>query len=214
MRADIMKMVKISQVHDLALSGIRVLRFEKFGDERGYFTETFRTSDAEKPDVLGEFNFKQSNESYSVKDVIRGLHFQWNPHMGKLVRTLVGHMVDIVLDIRKNSATFGKVIFYDMPSTTTFSWGEWIWVPPGFAHGNFFLANSQIEYFCTGVYNPKCERSISPLSDDIDFSLADKNLLKKFNELAQAKCLISQKDRDGMSVAQWRSDPDSDQFVL
>jgi dTDP-4-dehydrorhamnose 3,5-epimerase len=82
----------------------------------------------------------QSNESVSKKGVIRGLHFQWNPFMGKLVRTLLGHM----LDIRKHSPTRGKAILYDMPARDTEDWDEWIWVPPGFAHGNLFLADTRI----------------------------------------------------------------------
>lgn len=204
--------VKIVDVSDLALLGVRVLRYEKFIDERGYFAETFRIADVSKAEILGNFKLEQSNESYSKKNVTRGLHFQWNPYMGKLVRTLSGHMVDIVCDIRSGSPTLGKTIFYDMPETHQQNWGEWIWVPPGFAHGNFFLEDTHIEYFCTGTYNPECERSISPYSRDLDFSLADKKLLSKFDDLRQGDCLVSEKDKAGLSFADWEKDPNFNQF--
>ena len=206
--------MKIIDVSDLALSGVRVLRYEKFKDERGYFSEIFRLSDISKAEVLGNLKIEQSNESYSKKNVIRGLHFQWNPYMGKLVRTIFGHMVDIVLDIRVRSPNFGKVIFYDMPSTHLQDWSEWIWVPPGFAHGNFFLEDSQIEYFCTSSYNPECERSISPFSNDLDFSLADESLKKLFENLVTGKSLVSEKDKAGLSVSDWKNDSNSNQFLF
>ena len=206
--------MKIIDVLDLALSGVRVLRYEKFKDERGYFSEIFRLSDVSKAEVLGNLKIEQSNESYSKKNVIRGLHFQWNPYMGKLVRTIFGHMVDIVLDIRVRSPNFGKVIFYDMPSTHLQDWGEWIWVPSGFAHGNFFLEDSQIEYFCTSSYNPECERSISPFSNDLDFSLADESLKKLFENLVTGKSLVSEKDKAGLSVSDWKNDSNSNQFLF
>ena len=96
--------------------------------------------------------------------------------MGKLVRTLSGRMVDMILDIRKGSTTFGKIIAYDMPSEHEADYNEWIWVPPGFAHGNFFTEDSTIEYFCSGEYSPGCEAGISPLAADIDWSLCEGSL--------------------------------------
>lgn len=206
--------MKIIEIVKLAIPDIQVLKFEKFKDGRGYFCETFRLSDIESEEVLGKFDFKQANESFSKKNVIRGLHFQWNPTMGKLVRTLSGHMVDIALDIRIGSPTFGKVIFYDMPDTRSQNWGEWVWIPPGFAHGNLFLEDSQIEYFCTGSYNPDCERSISPFSEDLDFSLADKRCRKLFEDARNGENLASEKDRAGLSVSGWKNDPDSSQFLF
>ena len=77
-------------------------------------------------------NFVQFNESFSRPNVVRGLHFQWNPFMGKLVRTVQGRMVDLFLDIRKGSPSYGKAAAYDMPSTPDKDYAEWIWIPPGF----------------------------------------------------------------------------------
>ena len=143
--------MKIVDVRSLAVADVKVVRFERFRDERGYFTEPYRKSDvALNPatSFLAGLAFPQANESFSHAGVIRGLHFQWNPFMGKLVRTVSGRMVDLALDIRLDSPTLGKIIAHDMPSSSGDEWSEWIWVPPGFAHGNFFTEETTIEYFC------------------------------------------------------------------
>jgi len=209
--------MKIVEVRPLAVEGISVVRFARFRDQRGYFTEPFRRSDVRAhPQLaaLGRAEFVQFNESYSRAATIRGLHFQWNPYMGKLVRTLHGHMVDLVLDLRKGSGTYGKGLLYDMPDREDADHSEWIWIPPGFAHGNFFLAASRIEYFCTGEYSPGCEAGISPLADDIDWSLAEPALLARFRELAASDPVICDKDRSGLTVAAWTADARSDVFAI
>src|SRR5262249_35918412 len=150
----------------------------------------------------------------SKNGTVRGLHFQWDPYLGKLIRTLRGHMVDMILDIRKGSPTFGKIIAYDMPAHVDNDADEWIWVPPGFAHGNMFLADTAIEYFCTGDYSPKTEAGISPLARDIDWSLCDPTLKNTFQAIAPTTQLISDKDKAGFSVAGWASDPRSNHFVF
>ena len=93
--------------------------------------------------------------------------------MGKLVRTIRGHMIDVVLDIRKGSPTYGKIIAHDMPVQGDEDYAEWIWVPPGFAHGNTFPADTVIEYLCSGEYSPGNEAGISPVADDLDWSLCE-----------------------------------------
>ena len=209
--------MKIIDVVSLAIPAIKVIRFARFRDKRGYFTEPFRTSDVAASPLtpfLNGIEFPQTNESRSRTGTIRGLHFQWNPYMGKLVRTLSGHMIDIVLDIRKGSPTFGKAIAYEMPANGQDAFGEWIWVPPGFAHGNVFLAETSIEYFCSGEYSPHCEAGISPLAADIDWSLCDGRLKRLLDETARTTDLMTDKDRDGLSVAVWEKDPRSDNFVF
>ena len=208
--------MKILDVRDLEIPEIKVIRFARFGDERGYFTEHFRDSDfRENPQTpfMREVEFVQANESFSKASTVRGLHFQWNPYMGKLVRTLWGHMVDVVLDIRKGSPTFGKAIAHDMPSEPGDQFNEWIWVPPGFAHGNTFLEDTSIEYFCSGEYSPGNEAGISPLAEDIDWSLCDQTLRSTFHEIASSTQLMTDKDRDGLSVTAWEEDERSDNFV-
>lgn len=208
--------MKIVDVTALVISSIKVIRFERFCDDRGYFTEPFRRSDFKtnpKTAFLDQTEFVQANESLSRKGTVRGLHFQWNPYMGKLVRTLRGRMVDMVLDIRKGSSTFGKLFCYDMPHDSTANYQEWIWVPPGFAHGNYFTENTTIEYLCSGEYSPGCEAGISPLAEDIDWSLCDAGLKEEFDLLVGGNPVISQKDRDALALNDWERDARSENFV-
>jgi dTDP-4-dehydrorhamnose 3,5-epimerase len=208
--------MKILAVKTLALPDVRVIRFARFVDHRGYFTETFRRSDIDThPDTafLHQMALPQVNESSSRARTVRGLHFQWNPFMGKLVRTTHGHMVDIFLDIRLGSPTFGKIAMYDMPAPLDAEWGEWIWVPPGFAHGNFSIEPSRIEYFCTSEYSPGCEAGLSPLAPDLDWSLCNPRLKRQFHELISNNPIMTDKDREGFTLAGWQQDERSSNFV-
>jgi dTDP-4-dehydrorhamnose 3,5-epimerase len=209
--------MNITAVDQLAIPEIKVIHFARFCDQRGYFTEHYRQSDFEMSPLtsfMRDVSFVQMNESFSRATTIRGLHFQWNPYMGKLVRTLHGHMIDLVLDIRLESPTFGKAIAYDMPAHHAQDAGAWIWVPPGFAHGNMFLEDTSIEYLCSGEYSPGCEAGISPLADDIDWSLCDPTLRETFDQMARETILITDKDRHGLSVNDWSHDERSRNFVL
>ena len=206
--------MKILEVKSLAIEDVKVIQYARFGDHRGYFTEIFNDSDFNRDPKLGflsKVKFLQANESYSKKGTVRGLHFQWNPYMGKLVRTQRGRMIDLVLDIRKGSKTFGKIIAYDMPAKPEDEYGEWIWVPVGFAHGNVFPQETQIEYYCSGTWSPGCEAGISPFAEDIDWSLCDKKLKELFDDAAKAP-LVTDKDKNGFTVKSWTQDPRSDNF--
>ncbi|MBU0618618.1 dTDP-4-dehydrorhamnose 3,5-epimerase family protein [Patescibacteria group bacterium] len=204
--------MKSLKLNSLVFPEVKVVRFGRYRDERGYFAETFRRSDFDQTGFLKETNLFQSNESYSQTNVIRGLHFQWNPYMGKLVRTMFGHMVDLILDIRLGSPNFGRIIAYDMPSKPEDDKAEWIWVPPGFAHGNFFLAPTMLEYVCSSEYNPNCEAGISPLATDIDWSKCDQKIKQQFDKIA-ASAIMTDKDRQGMNLAAWGKDPRSKNFT-
>lgn len=208
--------MKILGLKTLRIKPIKVIKFARFCDHRGYFTEHYRKGDfKDHPEMafMKDVEFVQCNESYSQKGTVRGLHFQWNPYMGKLVRTLTGRMVDMVLDIRKGSPTFGKIILYDMPADHKADYHEWIWVPPGFAHGNFFTEDTMIEYFCSGEYSPGCEAGISPLAEDIDWTVCEPNLKDLFDSIAPLTSLISDKDKNGLSVSEWNRDERSNNFV-
>lgn len=208
--------MQIMEVKALQIEQLKVIRFARFCDQRGYFTEHFRRSDFKnhsEMEFMKDLEFVQCNESYSKKGTIRGLHFQWNPYMGKLVRTLTGRMIDMVFDIRKGSPTFGRIILYDMPANPKASYSEWIWVPPGFAHGNFFIEDSLIEYFCTGEYSQGFESGISPLAKDIDWTICDVKLRNLFNNILSTPTFINDKDKNGFSVKQWNDDYRSDNFV-
>jgi dTDP-4-dehydrorhamnose 3,5-epimerase len=210
------KKMKIISMNNLAFSDIKIIRFARFCDQRGYFAESYRKSDFfgnPEMEFMKGLEFVQMNESFSRPLTIRGLHCQWNPVIGKLVRTLRGRMVDLMLDIRKGSPTFGMASMYDMPSTLDRDYNEWIWIPPGFAHGNFFTEDSQIEYFCTGEYSPGCEGCISPLAKDIDWSMADSALKNEFDSIAAKTTLMTDKDRNGFSFEAWVKDDRSNNFV-
>jgi dTDP-4-dehydrorhamnose 3,5-epimerase len=208
----------IQAVRPLPLAGLQVIRFTRFRDARGYFTETFRRGDVLRhPEVTGlggALPIVQCNESYSRPGVVRGLHFQWDPFMGKLVRTIAGHMLDLVLDIRLGSPTFGRIMVHDMPAAADDPEGEWLWVPPGFAHGNLFLEPTVIEYLCTGEYNHDCEAGISPLAPDLDWSLCPPALRDRWQAaVTSSDLIITDKDRGGLTLAAWTADPRSREFV-
>jgi dTDP-4-dehydrorhamnose 3,5-epimerase len=208
--------MKILDVKSLAIPDVKVVRFGRFPDARGYFTEPFRKSDffgCPGLESLRGIEFVQVNESYSHANVLRGLHFQWNPFMGKLVRAVAGHLVDLALDIRQGSPTAGKIIAYDMPSRHGDTSAEWIWVPPGFAHGTLLLEPTYLEYYCTGEYSPGCEAAISPLAHDLDWSLCDPRLKAAFDRVVATGAIVSEKDRHGVTLAQWNADPRAAEFV-
>jgi dTDP-4-dehydrorhamnose 3,5-epimerase len=208
--------MKILEVKALPIAEIKIIRYGRFSDHRGFFAEHFRKSDtATNPQLsfLKGVEFLQCNESYSKTGTIRGLHFQWNPYMGKLVRTLRGRMIDLVMDIRKGSATFGKIVAHDMPANADADFSEWIWIPVGFAHGICLLEESHIEYFCSGEYSPDCEVGISPFADDIDWSLCAPELKKRFDAIASANPLMTDKDRNGFTLSSWLNNPNSEFFI-
>jgi dTDP-4-dehydrorhamnose 3,5-epimerase len=205
--------MKIHVVDRLAFPEVAVIRFARFRDHRGYFTEHYRTSDFEAIDGLRGIDFRQMNESFSRAGTIRGLHFQWNPYQGKLVRAVTGRLIDLVLDIRKGSPTFGRIIAHELPARAESDQSQWIWVPPGFAHGMLLVEDTLVEYLCSGEYNPKCEAGISPLSPDLDWSSCDGGLKAFFDAIAPTTTLISPKDREAPCLSEWAADPRSSHFT-
>jgi dTDP-4-dehydrorhamnose 3,5-epimerase len=206
--------MEILEVKSLEIPEVKAIRFKKFRDARGYFAEHFKKSDfAQHPklEFLHGQEIVQANESYSEKGVIRGMHFQWAPPMGKLVRNISGHMTDLILDIRKSSPTYGKMIAYDLPDLRNEDFGEWIYLPSGFAHGFFTSEDTTSEYLCSAEYNPKGEAGISPFSPTIDWSLCDPALLKKFQQLSESY-VASEKDKKAVPFSEWGSDPRSENY--
>ena len=127
-----------------------------FGDERGFFLETFHAD--RYSELVGiKTPFVQDNHSRSSKDVLRGLHFQKTKPQGKLVRVVHGEVYDVCVDIRKNSDTFGMWVGVILSEKNK----KQMWVPPGFAHGFVVLSEiADFEYKCTDFYNPSDEGSI------------------------------------------------------
>lgn len=132
-----------------------LLKPQVFGDERGFFLETFRQS--EFVEHCGPFTFVQDNHSKSSHGILRGLHYQLQQPQGKLVRVVSGCVFDVAVDMRKNSATFGHWCGAKLSAENK----HMFWVPPGFAHG-FYVMSEEAEfvYKCTDYYAPKYEASL------------------------------------------------------
>ncbi len=139
-----------------ALSGLLLIEPRVFGDERGYFFESYNKRVFEEAGLHMEF--MQDNESCSSKGVLRGLHFQEPPYeQGKLVRVARGAVMDVSVDIRKDSPTYGKWEAFELSAKNK----RMLWIPPGFAHGFLTLAeNTVFIYKCTNLYNRESENSI------------------------------------------------------
>lgn len=145
------------QVTALAIPDVKLITLRRHGDHRGFFSETFSAR------VLAEAGidalFVQDNHSMSSeRHTVRGLHLQLEPMaQGKLVRVPRGRILDVCVDVRKGSPTFGKHVSAEISAE---AWNA-IWVPPGFAHGLCTLEpNTEVVYKCTGYYSPEHERGI------------------------------------------------------
>lgn len=138
------------------LSGLLILHPKVFEDERGYFFESFRKDAFDQIGV--DIEVVQSNISKSDRGVVRGLHFQNPPHaQGKLVRVLRGSVLDVAVDIRKKSSTFGKHFSIELSESNKLG----LWIPPGFAHGFHTLEDDTLFFYdCTARYNPTAEGGI------------------------------------------------------
>ena len=141
-----------------------------FGDERGFFLETFRQSEFEQH--CGNFQFVQDNHSKSRQGILRGLHYQLQQTQGKLVRVTRGSVFDVAVDMRRGSPTFGQWCGNLLSAENK----HMFWVPPGFAHGFYVLSESaEFVYKCTDYYHPASEVSLSWNDADlsIDWPLVD-----------------------------------------
>jgi dTDP-4-dehydrorhamnose 3,5-epimerase len=156
------------------------------GDDRGYFVETFRADKLEE--FLGfKLNFGQDNESKSSKGVLRGLHYQLPPHaQTKLVRVIQGKVLDVAVDIRKNSPTFGQYVAVELSAENK----KQMLVPRGFAHGFVVLEDDTIfAYKVDNYYSPQCDRGIAfdDKSLNIDWILKKEELKLSEKDTKQPK---------------------------
>ena len=146
------------------LKGCVIIEPRVFGDERGFFLETFQAVRYEQEAGI-DLPFVQDNHSRSARDVLRGLHFQKTKPQGKLVRVVRGEVYDVAVDIRKGSATFGEWEGVILSEDNK----KQFWVPPGFAHGFVVLSDTaDFEYKCTDYYDPSDEGSILWSDPDLD----------------------------------------------
>ena len=169
-----------------AIPGVLIFEPKVFGDERGFFMESFNQK-AFNQAVGQEVNFVQDNHSRSAKGVLRGLHFQKPPHsQGKLVRVTQGAVFDVAVDIRKSSPTFGKWVGMELTGENH----RQLWLPPGMAHGFLVLSTTaDFLYKTTDYYAPHAEACIR--WDDAQLGIA-------WPELGQAPT-VSSKDAMGLA---------------
>lgn len=171
-----------------ALPEVLILEPKVFGDERGFFFESFNAIDFEQATGL-KCHFVQDNHSKSAKGVLRGLHYQLPPHaQGKLVRVVEGEVFDVAVDIRKSSPRFGQWVGMNLSAENK----RQLWIPPGFAHGFLTLSDTaQFLYKTTNYYSPSNERCILWSTPEIGIEWPT------INELS-----LSNKDRLGEKLTQ------------
>jgi len=141
------------KIIDTKIADVKIIEPKVFGDERGFFLETFQ-SEKYKRALNIEGEFVQDNHSRSAKNVLRGLHFQRNNPQGKLVRVVRGEVYDVAVDIRPESPTFKQWVgvYLSEENKTQF------WIPPGLAHGFVVVSEyADFEYKCTNYYDPSSE---------------------------------------------------------
>jgi len=183
------------KVETRSLGDVVVLVPEIFQDERGFFTETFRVDQFKALGLPTEF--VQDNHSRSAKGVVRGLHFQWEPPMGKLMRVTVGAAFLVAVDIRNGSPTLGQWVGVEASAENR----RCVWAPAGFARGFCALVDgTEIQYKCTGLYNGRAESAIrwNDPAIGIRWPMTD--------------VLVSDKDRKARTLADWLASPESENF--
>jgi dTDP-4-dehydrorhamnose 3,5-epimerase len=170
------------KVTTTSLPGVLVLEPRVFADARGFLLESYNASAMAELGIGAKF--VQDNHSYSAKNVVRGLHYQICHSQGKLVRVVVGEVLDVAVDLRRSSPTFGK--WYGVKlSGENFNM---LWIPPGLAHGFHVLSDgAHLLYKATDFYHPECERTLAWNDPElnIDWQL-------------QGEPIISAKDAQGM----------------
>lgn len=159
------------------ISGLLEIEPQVFGDHRGYFFESYNQGKFKQAGI--DLDFIQDNQSKSSKGVLRGLHFQNPPYaQGKLVRVITGAVLDVVVDIRKGSPTYGKHHKVELTEENK----KMFWIPPGFAHGFLTLRDNTIfSYKCTNLYNKESEGAVlwNDPELDIDWEIENPMLSNK-----------------------------------
>ncbi len=148
------------------IEGLLIINPKVFGDVRGYFFESYNDSVFKEHGI--DVEFIQDNQSLSNSGVLRGMHFQAPPYdQGKLVRVITGAVLDVAVDIRKNSATYGEHIAIELSEDNK----TMFYIPPGFAHGFLTLKDSTIfSYKCTNLYNKSSEGTVFWNDSDLNIN--------------------------------------------
>ncbi len=176
------------QIIETSIPDVKIIKPTVFGDERGFFMETFR--DSWFKSEIADVSFVQDNHSKSTQGILRGLHYQTKHPQGKLVRVIAGEVYDVAVDLRHSSPTFGQWEGTLLSAENKFQ----LWVPAGFAHGFYVTSESaEFVYKCTDYYAPEYEKSLA--WDDTDLNINWP--IKEGNSP-----LLSTKDKDALSFKQ------------
>ena len=177
------------------INDVKIIVPEIFKDDRGFFMEVYRKDQFEEFGLYLEF--VQDNHSGSVKNVLRGLHFQWDPPMGKLMRVLKGIAYLVAVDIRKGSPTLGEWVGIEASEENR----KQLLAPAGFARGFCVLSDyAEIQYKCTGIYNKNAESGI--LWNDPEIGI----------DWPISNPILSGKDKKAQTLEEWLNKPESDNF--
>ncbi len=177
------------------LGEIKVIGHEAFEDHRGYFMEVYHRDHYRDAGLPSEF--VQLNQAGSVKDVVRGLHFQWEPPMGKLMRVIRGAAFIVAVDIRKGSPTVGQWYGEILSAENRLQ----MWAPASFARGYAVLSDyAEIQYLCTGNYNGAAESGV--LWNDPEIGI----------EWPVSHPILSNRDNTAQTLAQWLASPEAEHF--
>lgn len=176
------------KIIETKIPDVKLIEPRVFGDERGFFMETWNEKAFREAGI--NVTFVQDNHSRSIKNTLRGLHYQIKHPQGKLVRVTRGEVFDVAVDLRTNSPTFGQWVGEYLSEENN----RMLWMPPGFAHG--FLVTSEkadFQYKCTDLYAPEYERCIR---------WTDRKLAIEWPLPENVEPIVSQKDIQGDSFAQ------------
>lgn len=167
---------------------VKVLEPRRFGDDRGFFMETFREQWFREH--VADVGFVQDNHSRSMQGILRGLHYQLEQPQGKLVRVTSGEVFDVAVDLREGSATFGQWYGTRLSAENALQ----MWVPPGFAHGFLVLSDeAEFLYKCTDYYHPDSEQTLRWNDPTLAIEWPTENL---------PEVILSEKDREGSTWAE------------
>jgi dTDP-4-dehydrorhamnose 3,5-epimerase len=183
------------RIESRQLRDVIVIVPQVFEDERGFFMEVYRADQFREKSLPTEF--VQDNHSRSKRGVVRGLHFQWDPPMGKLMRVTYGSAFLVAVDVRKGSPTLGKWFALEVSAENK----KQVWAPAGFARGFCVLSEfAEIQYKCTGLYNSNGESGIrwNDSKIGIDWPVKDPDL--------------SAKDRQAQTLDEWLASSNSNYF--
>ena len=191
------KIIMDVQIETTPIKDVIIVSHQVFEDSRGFFMEVFREDLFKKAGLPDRF--VQLNHSRSSRNVLRGLHFQWEPPMGKLMRVSLGAAFLVAVDIRKGSPTLGQWFGTEISAENK----KQLWAPAGFARGFCVLSEfAEIQYLCTGTYNQNAESGIAWNDPEIGIKWPVSNPQ------------TSDKDDKAQSLSKWLQTPESDNFKI